>query len=246
MAEKLYAIPVNDAFASDCECPLCALWDRLESDAVRYTMGASYMDDGDRAATDKSGFCTKHMEMLWYEENRLGLALVASTHMKKVLSDVKGIANKKRGKAGLFKKPDEDPVSGYLSRLSRTCYVCERIQKRFQRYIQTIYYLWKKEESFRNTYQSCKGFCNEHYRVLLEGAREGLPGKRFEEFVQVTNRLYIENMERVLGDLEWFINKFDYRYEKEPWKNSKDALPRALVKLNGVICGEKEKKKKNR
>ena len=37
-------------------------------------------------------------------------------------------------------------------------------------------------------------------------------------------------MKRVTDDLEWFIDKFDYRHKDEPWKNSKDALPRAITK----------------
>jgi hypothetical protein len=39
-------------------------------------------------------------------------------------------------------------------------------------------------------------------------------------------------MKRVKEDLDWFIDKFDYRYKDEPWKNSKDALPRMLQKVN--------------
>ena len=36
------------------------------------------------------------------------------------------------------------------------------------------------------------------------------------------------------GDVSWFCKKFDYRYEKEDWKNSKDAVERALDFLNGT------------
>ena len=34
-------------------------------------------------------------------------------------------------------------------------------------------------------------------------------------------------------DLDWFIQKFDHRNMNEPWKNSKDALPRAMHALGG-------------
>lgn len=30
MKEKIYTIPVNDAFDKDCECPLCAMYQELE------------------------------------------------------------------------------------------------------------------------------------------------------------------------------------------------------------------------
>ena len=38
MKEKIYTIPVNDAFSSDCECPICSMYKALEDDAVSYTM----------------------------------------------------------------------------------------------------------------------------------------------------------------------------------------------------------------
>ena len=53
MKEKIYTIPVNDAFSSDCECPICSMYKALEDDAVSYTMGPSYMEDDIRAMTDK-------------------------------------------------------------------------------------------------------------------------------------------------------------------------------------------------
>ena len=53
MAEQLYTIPVNDAFDTDCECPVCAMYMKLENDALDYTLGPSYMEEDVRAMTDK-------------------------------------------------------------------------------------------------------------------------------------------------------------------------------------------------
>lgn len=52
--------------------------------------------------------------------------------------------------------------------------------------------------------------------------------------------VYLDNMKRVKEDLDWFIQKYDYRFRDEPWKNSKDAVERSLVKLNSIY-----KKKEN-
>ncbi len=238
MKEKLYTIPVNDAFAVDCECPICVMKKKLEEDAVDYTMGPSYMEDDTRMQTDRLGFCEKHMRMIWEKNNRLGLALVASTHIKKVITDVEALAAQKVEKGGFFKKVKEDPVVDYMKRLEGSCFVCERIQMSFERYIMTVCHLFKSDGEFRKKYEESKGFCNEHYRVLLEGASQYLSGKQLEEFREATNRVYMENMKRMLGDVEWFINKFDYRYQDEPWKNSEDAMQRTLTKLNGIIVEE--------
>ena len=34
-------------------------------------------------------------------------------------------------------------------------------------------------------------------------------------------------------DVSWFCKKFDYRYDAEPWKNSKDSVPRAINFIAG-------------
>ncbi len=73
---------------------------------------------------------------------------------------------------------------------------------------------------------------------MIEEAPKQLSGNNIEEFLKITDRVYLSNMDRVREDVEWFINKFDYRYYDEPWKNAKDSLPRALTKLNGIV--EKE------
>ena len=89
MAEQLYTIPVNDAFHADCECPLCQMQKTLEEHAIEYTMGPSYMEDDNRAMTDKMGFCSHHIGMLYKEKNRLGLALMLKTHTDKTIRDLK-------------------------------------------------------------------------------------------------------------------------------------------------------------
>ena len=77
MAEQLYTIPVNDAFHADCECPLCQMQKTLEEHAIEYTMGPSYMEDDNRAMTDKMGFCSHHIGIIFgdfmvlYEIRRL-------------------------------------------------------------------------------------------------------------------------------------------------------------------------------
>lgn len=238
MKEELYTIPVNDAFQTACECPICAMRDTLEQNAVEYTMGPSYMEDDVRMETDRMGFCQRHMIQISEQNNKLGLALVVKTHMDKIIKDVGALKEKREKPKGIFKKAAQDPVLAYLDELESSCFVCSRIENSFKRYIATIFYLWKQDEAFRKTYESCKGFCGLHYRNLTEEAPKQLSGSKLEEFLQVTDKLYLDNMTRVRDDVEWFINKFDYRYQEAPWKNAKDSLPRALTKLNGIV--EKE------
>lgn len=236
MAEQLYTIPVNDAFSTDCECPVCAMFAELEKNAVEYTMGPSYMEDDNRAMTDELGFCAHHVRILYGEKNRLGLALMLKTHTDKTIRDLKQLSvNKPVVLGSLFKKQKISSVGEYIDKLEKNCFICSRINKTFDRYIDTIFHLWKKEPAFREKLKASKGFCTYHYGLLYDYGQTKLKQDEYNSFIDTLNDVYFSNMERVNGDIGWFIDKFDYRYKNEPWKNSKDALPRGIIKTNHTI-----------
>ncbi len=237
MAEQLYTIPVNDAFDTDCECPLCQMQKELETNAIEYTMGPSYMEDDNRAMTDKMGFCAHHMRILYAQKNRLGLALMMKTHTDKTIKDMKELAAKgPAAKSGLFGKGGSAaPIVEYINNLETSCFICGRINNTFDRYIDTIFHMWKKDKDFIEKFKSCKGFCTYHYGILYDYGSRKLNKEQYNEFLDILNEIYFTNMERVNGDISWFIDKFDYRFKDEPWKNSKDAIPRGIVKTNHTI-----------
>lgn len=237
MKEKLYTIPVNDAFKGDCECAICTMYQTLESNAIEFTMGPSYMEDDIREVTNEIGFCKKHIHMLYKNQNRLGLALMLSTHLEKTIKDLEGLSqSSKASTSGFFKKKvTSNPIKDYIGHVSSNCFVCNRIEQVFNRYLVTILYLYRTDSDFRSTFQSSKSFCMEHYAALYELAATELSGTVYEEFIKDLNQLFLNNMKRVHEDLVWFTDKFDYRYANEPWKNSKDALPRSILKINGEI-----------
>ena len=234
MVEKIYMIPVNDAFDKDSECPVCVMYNALENDAIDFVMGPSYMEDDVRSQTDKMGFCRGHMKMLLEQRNKLGLALMLHTHTKKVIQDTEKLMKNPIKAKSLFKKPEESPLIQHMEELEDSCYICNRIDTIFGRYITTAIQLYHSDQSFREKYASCKGFCSAHYGLLLREGQKLLPGKEFEAFAELTGKLYLENMKRVAEDLSWFIEKYDYRNANEPWKNAKDAIPRAATKVNSI------------
>jgi len=210
---------------------------KLEVNAIDFTMGPSYMEDDIREATSRMGFCEKHLEQLYSNQNRLGLALILKTHMDKIVKDVEKHSNGgiKFSSPSLFKKKvEESSVVNYLDALEDSCFVCDKIDGTFERYIATVFHLYHTDEQFRKRFFASKGFCTSHYKILYSAAAKYLGGDERSNFVNELNKLYLDNMKRVRDDLEWFINKFDYRYADEPWKNSKDALPRSMQKTNSI------------
>lgn len=238
MKEQLYTIPVMDAFSTDCECPVCAMQQTLEQNALEYTMGPSYMEDDIRAKTDEMGFCQKHISILSKHSNRLGLALILHTHMKKTIIDLENLNKKetsKKSSPSFFKKKETSEVTEYIKKVNQSCFVCSKVEQTFERYITTILYLYKKDLEFREIFSKSKGFCTTHYGALYDTAPNELTGDMLNQFLSVLNQIYLTNMKRVCDDLEWFTDKFDYRNADAPWKNSKDALPRSITKLNSIL-----------
>ena len=120
MKENLYTIPVSDAFNADCECPICAMYKKLETDAIDFTIGPSYMEDDVREATSRLGFCEKHLEKFYKNQNRLGLALIMQSHLSKQMKDIKKLSagEYKLSSPNLFKKKEEtNALLEYLNKM---------------------------------------------------------------------------------------------------------------------------------
>lgn len=238
MKEQLYTIPVNDIFEKECECPVCAMRKSLEDDAVAFTMGPSYMEDDIRLTTDEIGFCTRHMQMLYDFENRLGLALIMDTHMKNMIKKIELLQNKgRKNSGGFFSKKEEKstPLFAFTEKISHSCYICDRIKHTFERYIATTFHLYENDSAFVTKFKKSRGFCLEHYGMLYEMAPAYLHGNTLEAFTKDLDTVFLDNFKRMEGELSWFIDKFDYRNTDAPWKTSKDAVPRAMTKCNGII-----------
>lgn len=234
--EEIYTIPVIDAFKEDCECVLCRLYQKLEKDSVDFVLGPSYMESDVRLMTNEHGFCRIHLMQLYAQPNRLGVALMMESHMKHVREALKNKTQRSPKTSGKWrlggkKQAGDEKLTDYTSPLVQDCYICRRVDGFFHRYLDTLFYLWKKDPDFREAFKASKGFCLNHFAMLYDLAPKHLNQKQLEDFTQILVALQEENFDRVIGDIEWFITKFDYRFEKEPWKNSKDAIIRSIEKM---------------
>ena len=236
MKEQLYTIPVNDAFNEPCECPLCKIYDNLEQESIDFMLGPSYMEDDIRMETNKTGFCTKHIKQLYDRQNRLGIALMLHTHMKHTGEHIEKMAKScNSSKKSLFGKKEKSPLIDYIKEIENSCYICNRIENVFDRYIKTVIHCYTHDDDFKKKFNESKGFCTKHYGMLYEYAEKTLNSSALNNFISDLNDIYINNFKRVTDELEWFIDKFDYKNENEPWKNSKDAIQRSTLKTNGLF-----------
>ena len=240
MKQQFHTIPVVEAYEAQDECPFCYLQRQTEQRAIRYFAGpgASYMEPHVRGLTNRVGFCPAHIKKLYDFGNPLGSALMIQTHCEDILEDLKANLQQppKASRKPLFGKRRDDASGTYQGHLrSRTasCVICDRVEESMDRQYQVFFDLLKEPE-FRAMIETSKGFCVPHFARLLQMAEKHLPGSQRDWFYSTVNARMIENLERVKGDLDWMIAKYDYRNADKPWGNSKDALQRAMQKLAGV------------
>lgn len=227
MKEKIYTIPINEAFDAGCECPLCFIEKRLEAEAIEYELGPAMMEPDHRELSNQKGYCRKHLEMMFKTPNKLPLALILDTHLEEVR---KGLGAAKDGvkKRGLFKK---EAKSTRLGEVVDSCMVCEKIEKTMDRYCNVLMAMWKDEEDFEEKFRNSKGFCLPHFEKLHAMSKNN-------DFLLALLEKEEEVLEALNSDVHKFTLKFDYRNKDMEWGTAKDAPKRAVEKTVGYIGDE--------
>ncbi|MBR2335128.1 MAG: hypothetical protein IKA62_02745 [Clostridia bacterium] len=229
--EQIYTIPVNEAFeksAADkaCGCAFCTLYNKLEGDELDLILGASMMEPDVRIKTNKKGFCRTHYDMMFVRKNRLGMALTLESHLDELKKELRD--------SGLGGGTGNKPIKR-IGELEKTCYVCERIEFNFEHMIETAVLLWQSDENFVPKLRSQPYFCLPHYKRMLSYAQSRLPKRDLKSFVSQCEEIQNAYIEELNEDVSWFCKKFDYRYNDEPWYNSKDSVERSMKFLRSDI-----------
>lgn len=229
--DQIYTIPVNEAFeasAADksCGCALCSIYRKLEENELDLILGASMMEPDVRIKTNKQGFCRLHYDLMFTRKNRLGMALTLESHLDELSQEIrdKGLGG------GMGNKPIKR-----IRELEEDCYICKRIKYNFDHMLETVVILWSDDPDFEPKLKSQPYICLPHYRMLLEIAQKRLGKKKQQEFAGICSSIVEAYMAELKEDVSWFCKKFDYRYDAEPWYNSKDAVERAMKFLRADI-----------
>ncbi len=236
--ETIYTIPVNEAFEAsaadkNCGCPFCTLYNKLEDDELELILGASMMEPDVRIQTNKEGFCRTHYDMMFTRKNRLGMALTLESHLSELSKDLK---NKTFSKVG-------EPAIKRIGSLESDCYICRRIEFNFAHMIETAVILWDSDEDFPAKLKAQPHFCLPHYRRMSEYAAHRLGKKQYAEFEAAISEINSAYLKKLSADVSWFCKKFDYRYDEEPWYDSKDAVERAMKFLRSDLHKPPQKRK---
>lgn len=242
MKETVATIPLMDAFRAGDECPFCFLEREAEQHAVSFILGSAYMEDDIRMETDRTGFCRHHYKMMYDYGNRLGSALILSTHLKKLNEEMtRQMKEFKAGKSSFaarmkktnLEEPAATSLGAWVDEKKDACYVCEHFKNNYRRYLDTFFDLYKKNREFRELFENSRGFCLPHFRDLVEAAEKKLNDRQKEEFYPVLFSLMQKNMKRLEEEVTWFVDKNDYRNKDKDWGTSRDSIQRAMQKAAG-------------
>lgn len=240
--EQIYTIPVNEAFDAAMNtpgsgCPVCALYRKLEDAELDIILGASMMEPDIRLRTNREGFCEQHFARMAAKQNRLSLALMLESHLDSV---------KELMQDPPLSAPGDKP-SKRIAALEGSCYLCSRIEASLSRMIETVALLWQTDEGFRRKLEAQPRFCLPHFRRLTEAGRQHLPKKMFPTYYRAVRSVTERYLDKLREDVSWFCKKFDYRYDAEPWYDSKDSIERAVAFLSAkdITLPRKEKRNEN-
>jgi len=167
---------------------------------------------------------------MYAESNRLGLALMLYSHYDEIISVYDSwYDSAKSTKGGLFRKKvfAENPAK----EIEKTCFICDKVNAEMEKFYDTFVYLWKRDMDFREKVLASKSFCIKHFECVLNIGKANLTASEFNDFFSLLYKKQKDDLIRVKDELDWFIKKFDYRFSNEPWKNSKTALKRSIVKI---------------
>ncbi len=231
MSEKIFTIPINEAFDQHDGCPMCRLHRALEETNLSYALGAAMMEPDVRIKMNELGFCHEHFAKMRSMKNKLALGLILESH----LADVNALLETEvSGKKGLFSKKEPAADAGEkLAALSDSCFVCKRIRSTELRYFSNIAYLWDSDPKFHEKLKSQPYICVSHTAGILEAGKRELKADKYQELYDAITALNRNYLEKLRADVTTFTVSFDHRNAGVPLSDdARESIERAIEFLN--------------
>lgn len=226
MRDDICTIPVSEVFEIKEGCPICRMYKTIEEHIASYILGDAMMESDVREETNIKGFCEKHFANLISKRGRLQLALILESHLNSVKLDV---FDKK-----LFNSCDKKAQKA--EKLSKSCFICSKIEWEMSRMIETVYRLYENEKDFRELFNSQPQFCLPHFELLIDSLDKQRNMKHKAEFQKNLTLITSNYIASLCEDVSRYCSMYDYRQAASgntDWGNSKDSVERAIAFLSG-------------
>ena len=207
MRENICTLPVVDIFSEVDGCPLCRMKEKLNERITDYILGPAMMDPDIRIATNKEGFCEKHLNSLLEKDNKLQFALILESHLEEF--------------SKVLKAKDAKKINSAVNE----CFICNKINWGYTRMLKTIMLSYENDSSFRKMFENQEYFCPSHAADLIENANKKTMKSYHKDFTNFIIAKSLENLSYIKENIIGFKNLFDYRssYDKEKENLYKNA-----------------------
>lgn len=230
VAEKIYTIPINEAFDHYDGCPLCRLRSELDAQSTEYIMGSAMMEPDIRVETNRLGFCRKHFDAMLGMKNRLSLALMLESHIDELTPSLSASPSGGR----LFGKKPKADASSAARKQATSCYVCERVKDFEAKYVSNIVYLWRTDKQFRQKFDLQPFFCFKHFGALLECAKREFADTTYRSFYSAIQRIEINALGKIRTSLQGFTTSYDHQNSgRSLTESERFSVERAIDLLAG-------------
>lgn len=224
MRDDICTIPVSEVFEEVDGCPICRMRDTVEKRIVEYILGDAMMEPDVRIETNKVGFCEHHYTQMLSRRGRLQLALMLQTH----IDEINNTVFTKNPLVSASKKADK------ASKISESCFICDKIEYGISRMIETIYLCYENERDFRTLFDKQECFCLPHFERLISGIDKKkmrhYGGDMAKSLTEIT-----KNYSKSLYDnISQYCKIYDYRSNKEEQsKECLESVEKTVAFLNG-------------
>jgi len=115
-----------------------------------------------------------------------------------------------------------------------SCVACHDIRRTIAVHAEAFLHAWLAEPEFRTLAAAAGPFCLPHFSLLYRQA--GRITRRHRTWIRAELLRQEEAALRPLLDkVEWFVRKFDARFQDAPWDGAEDAVEQAVGVLAGSV-----------
>ena len=209
---------------SQAGCAICRLTQKGIARVVDGLLYESVNDpDVRRRSAQALGFCNRHAwQMRSVHGSALGMAFLNRDALNQWQAQLEQ-ARESRGRGTLerFRKQ-----AAHANHAKGKCLLCERQHEIEQRYAETLNAAIA-DDTFRDALRQSAGLCLPHFAQACELATR-------VETLETLLEIQMEINARLIGELDEFIRKNDYRFMAEGFGAEGDSWIRAIERLAGA------------
>ena len=210
-------------------CPFCSLVLSAMERYFRTVVYEQVNDIGMRAAWRASqGYCAAHGEMLRQARSALGSAIIHRDVVNTLVQALEGESLPEntprswlRGLVDAGHRPRDRVLGG-----AEPCPACLRIYEREQNYTDTLLLNWD-DELLQTKVRSSAGLCLSHLRLTLGRTKDAA---QFDAIKAAHLAIWRD----LIGELDEFIRKQDYRFADETVRDEGTSWSRAIDLVSGT------------